>query len=64
MEYHNPTPVKIKYRGHANKLFKRDFAGEMLNIYKDLNILDYGFIYSKDPSLKNCDDLNWFLLKK
>ena len=64
VEYHNPTPVKIKYRGHANKLFKRDFAGEMLNIYKDLNILDYGFIYSKDPSLKNCDDLNWFLLKK
>ncbi len=64
VEYHNPTPVKIKYRGYNNKLFKRDFAGEMLNIYRDLKIIDYGFIYSKDPKLNNCDDLNWFLLKK
>ena len=64
IEYHNPTPVKIKYRGHINKLFKRDFAGDMLNIYKDLKIIDYGFFYSKDPSLNNCDDLNWFLLTK
>ena len=36
----------------------------MLNIYRDLKIIDYGFIYSKDPKLNNCDDLNWFLLKK
>ena len=29
-EYYNPSPVTLKYRGHENKLFKRDFAGEML----------------------------------
>ncbi len=29
-EYYNPSPVAIKYRGHEDRLFKRDFAGEML----------------------------------
>jgi len=33
-EYYNPSPVSINYRGHNNKLFKRDFAGEMLEKYK------------------------------
>jgi len=64
IEYHNPSPVNIMYRGFSNKLFKRDFAGDLLRLYKDLKLLDYGFIYSKDPKLFNCDDLNWFLLKK
>lgn len=29
-EYYNPTPVTIPYRGNNERLFKRDFAGEML----------------------------------
>ena len=29
-EYYSPSPVRVKYRGYKNKLFKRDFAGEML----------------------------------
>src|SRR5208282_2133744 len=29
-EYYNPRPTELAYRGHAGKLFKRDFAGEML----------------------------------
>lgn len=29
-EYYNPAPVSINYRGHENRLFKRDFAGELL----------------------------------
>ena len=40
-EYYNPTPVSVLYRGHKGKLFKRDFAGEMLDKYNDLNIIDY-----------------------
>lgn len=28
VEYYNPTPVEIEYRGHSGKLFKRDFAGK------------------------------------
>jgi len=44
-EYYNPSPVEISYRGHQGKLFKRDFAGEMLDKYPDLSLLDYGFAY-------------------
>ena len=62
-EYYNPTPVSMPYRGHENKLFKRDFAGEMLDKFQDLFLLDYGFVYHRD-NLFPQDDINWFLLKK
>ncbi|MDC3024136.1 pseudaminic acid biosynthesis-associated methylase [Alphaproteobacteria bacterium] len=62
-EYYNPTPVAIDYRGHSNKLFKRDFAGELLNKYQDLELLEYGFSYKNDKKY-SLDDINWFLLKK
>lgn len=63
VEYYNPTPVEISYRGHENKLFKRDFAGEMLDKYTDLKLIDYGFCYHRD-NLFPQDDVNWFLLGK
>ena len=62
-EYYNPSPVELNYRGHSQKLFKRDFAGEILDRFKDLKLVDYGFSYHRD----NCfpqDDITWFLLKK
>ena len=62
-EYYNPSPVTIKYRGNENRLFKRDFAGEMLERYKDLNLVDYGFSYKRDPAFPQ-DEITWFLLKK
>ena len=62
-EYYSPTPVAVNYRGHADRLFKRDFAGEMLEKYKDLELLDYGFCYRKDRSFPQ-DDITWFLLEK
>lgn len=62
-EYYNPSPVAISYRGHENKLFKRDFAGEMLERYQDLKLIDYGFAYRWDPKFPQ-DDINWFLLEK
>jgi spore coat polysaccharide biosynthesis protein SpsF len=63
VEYYNPKPVKVEYRGHKNKLFKRDFAGEMLDRFKDLKLLDYGFVYHRDNNFPQ-DDINWFLLEK
>ena len=42
-EYYSPYPDEVVYRGHKDKLFKRDFAGEMLDKYQDLNLVDYGF---------------------
>ena len=62
-EYYNPTPVTINYRGFENRLFKRDFAGEMLDTYEDLELVDYGFSYHRDNNFKG-DDITWFLLKK
>lgn len=62
-EYYNPTPVAVVYRGHQDRLFKRDFAGEMLDRYSDLTLLDYGFIYHRDANFPQ-DDTNWFLLEK
>jgi len=62
-EYYNPTPVEVTYRGHAERLFKRDFAGEMLDKYPDLKLIDYGFQYSRDNNFP-ADDCTWFLMKK
>lgn len=62
-EYYNPAPVTISYRGHTDRLFKRDFAGEMLDTYDDLELIDYGFVYRRDPAFPQ-DDITWFLLKK
>ncbi len=62
-EYYNPTPVALPYRGHSEKLFKRDFAGEVMDMYPDLTLIDYGFTYHRDSKYMH-DDLNWFLLEK
>ena len=62
-EYYNPTPVTIFYRGHEDRLFKRDFAGEFLEIYNDVRIVDCGFAYHRDPTFPQ-DDITWFLLEK
>jgi pseudaminic acid biosynthesis-associated methylase len=62
-EYYNPTPVAIPYRGLTGRLFKRDFAGEMLERFPDLRLLDYGFVYRRDPNFPQ-DDITWFLLEK
>jgi len=62
-EYYNPTPLEINYRGHTSVLFKRDFAGEMMDFYPGLKLIDYGFVYHRDFLFPQ-DDLTWFLLEK
>jgi spore coat polysaccharide biosynthesis protein SpsF len=62
-EYYNPSPVKIPYRGHNDRLFKRDFAGELMDRYPDLTLLDYGFAYRRDPAFPQ-DEITWFLMQK
>lgn len=62
-EYYNPTPVEIPYHGHQDKLFKRDFAGEMMELYPDLQLVDYGFCYHRDPAFTQ-GDITWFLMEK
>ena len=62
-EYYNPNPITINYRGHENRLFKRDFAGEFLDKFNDVSLVDYGFSYRRDRSFPQ-DDITWFLIKK
>ena len=62
-EYYNPTPVALNYRGHDDRLFKRDFAGEFLDKYLDTELIDYGFSYRRDPAFPQ-DDITWFLIRK
>jgi pseudaminic acid biosynthesis-associated methylase len=62
-EYYNPTPTLVTYRGHDARLYKRDFAGDLLEAFPDLHLIDYGFAYRRDPAFPQ-DDITWFLLQK
>jgi len=64
-EYYSPRPVEIPYRNAQisdGMLWKRDFAGDLLNAYQELRLVDYGFVYHRDPYPQ--DDLTWFLMEK
>lgn len=60
-EYYNITPINVTYRGKKDKLFKRDFVGELIKRF-NYKIIDYGFVYRYDKFPQ--DDITWFLLKK
>ena len=62
-EYYNPTPVEVSYRGHQRRLFKRDWAGELLDRFSDLRLVDYGFVYHRATQFP-ADDITWFLLER
>ncbi len=62
-EYYNPIPVTIPYRGHMDRLYKRDFAGEFLDRFNNCALIDYGFAYRRDPAFPQ-DDITWFLIEK
>ena len=62
VEYYNPTPLDIPYRD-GGMLYKRDFAGELMDKYPDVKLIDYGFVYHRDPVFP-LDDYNWFLMEK
>ena len=62
-EYYNPAPVAMPYRGHTDRLFKRDFAGEIMDRHPQMELVDYGFAYRRDPNFPQ-DDITWFLMEK
>ena len=61
-EYYSPRPVGVEYRGQPNLLFKRDFAGELLDAFPDLKLHSYGFAYHRGAFPQ--DDITWFVLEK
>lgn len=62
-EYYNPTPVEVSYRGESERLFKRDFCGEILDGHPEMKLIDYGFVYHRDLAFP-LDDITWFLLER
>ncbi len=62
VEYYNPSPVSVTYRGNEERLFKRDFAGELMDRH-GLKLVTYGFSYHRDKRFPQ-DDFNWFLMEK
>ncbi len=62
-EYYSLKPEEIQYHGHAGKLFKRDFCGELMDRFSDLQLIDYGFFYHRD-SFMTAEDCSFFLLQK
>ena len=62
-EYYNPVPTSIQYRGHIDRLFKRDFAGVIMDRHPNMKLLDYGFTYHRDPNFPQ-DDITYFLMEK
>lgn len=62
-EYFSREPTELTYRGHASRLWKRDFASEMLALFPNLKVIDYGFVWRLDPVAPQ-DDLMWALMEK
>jgi spore coat polysaccharide biosynthesis protein SpsF len=62
-EYYSLEPVSIDYRGHSERLFKRDFAVDIMDRHPKMELVDYGFVYRWDPNFPQ-DDINWFLMEK
>lgn len=60
-EYFNPTPVEVEYREQGFALWKRDFAGELLD-RGGIRLVDYGFVSRLDQWPQ--DDVNWWLCEK
>lgn len=61
IEYHNPDPVEVSYRGHEGQLFKKDFGKEWMELYPDLILVDYGFFWDHITKL---DNVTWWLWRK
>jgi len=61
-EYYDPMPIDVEYRGEHGRMWKRDFAGELMDMYSSIKLVDYGFCYHRDPNWPQ-DDITWFLLE-
>ena len=61
IEYFSDKPEMLPYRGHDDRLFKRDFGGYWLDNFSDLRTVAYGFVWKRVTGL---DNLTWWLFEK
>lgn len=59
-EYFSPVRREVVYRGYPSALWTDDYARRLMELFPNLKLLDYGFVYHSDGA----DDLTWFLLEK
>ncbi|HEX6992356.1 MAG TPA: pseudaminic acid biosynthesis-associated methylase [Gemmatimonadales bacterium] len=62
-EYYAPTMTGIPYRGKDGLLWKGDYCTGFQLAHPEFELLDYGFVYHRDPKWPQ-DDLTWWLLEK
>lgn len=60
-EYFSDQPEMINYRGHGEKLFKRDYGAFWLENFPDLKCLGYGFEWKQ---LTGLDNSTWWVFEK
>lgn len=61
IEYFSDKAEEIAYRGHSERLFKRDFGGFWLDNFPDLQVVKYGFSWKR---LTGLDNLTWWVFEK
>jgi pseudaminic acid biosynthesis-associated methylase len=61
IEYFSDTPEEISYRGHDERLFKRDFGGYWLDLFPRMKTVNYGFAWKR---LTGLDNLTWWVFRK
>lgn len=61
VEYFSAEPEEKVYRGHAGKLWKRDFGSFWLDNFPGLHPLGCGFAWKRETGL---DNLTWWLFEK
>ena len=62
-EYFAPKREMIPYRGLLNRLWRADYAGEIMERYPEMKLVDYFFIYKRDPVAPQ-DNITVFIMEK
>lgn len=62
IEYFSHIPEEIPYHGQSGLLFKRDFGKLYAETFKELQWVDYGFLWQVEFPI--FDNLNWWLFEK
>jgi len=60
-EYFSDQPETIQYRGHGDKLFKRDYGSFWLENFPDLRCLGYRFEWQ---AMTGMDNATWWVFEK
>lgn len=52
-----------EYHGHKGQFIVCYLAGHLVDVHPEMRLVDYGFVYHRDPAFP-LDDTTWFLMEK